>query len=223
MHFKCHSPFLFLSLFNAVTTNSSWMITTDTCTHASHCSSDLVKLSFAAFVAPTLHFLHRHLISSSNWYLFPTPTGGRSSGSDQSKMFSILFITALPNPFIWRFSMKGFVSWPERYHENFKVFVFFISSKFFRHQTALLVTLIVSRMVKKWDRIPAICTCTITIIIVQLIGNIGSAFLKVIELHYSGLRFTIIFGYSWNWSHCRQHKDILASSGFCFHWISCYI
>ena len=37
--------------------------------HISYCSLDLVKLSFTAFVAPTLHFSHLRLISPSNGYL----------------------------------------------------------------------------------------------------------------------------------------------------------
>ena len=111
-----------------------------------HCSLDLVRLPFTAFAGPTSHFLHRRLISPSNWYHFLTPPGGRTSWSDLSKTFSILCITAVFNPFIWRFSMKGFVSWLERFHENLKVFVFFISSEFLRHQTVLLLTLTISRM-----------------------------------------------------------------------------
>ena len=114
--------------------------------HTSHCSLYLVKLSFTAFVAPTSHFLHRSLISPSNGYLFPIPPGGRSSWSDLSKAFSSLCINAVPNPFIWRFSMKVFVSWLERFHGNLKVFAFFTSSKFFRHQNVLVLTLTVSIM-----------------------------------------------------------------------------
>ena len=130
IHFKCHSPFLFLSLFNAVTTNSSWMITTDTCTTYFTLFFRFSQVILYCFCCSNLAFLHRRLISPSNGYLFPMLPGGRSSWSDLSKTFSILCITAVPNPFIWQLSMKGFVSWLVRLQEYLKVFFFYIKQIF---------------------------------------------------------------------------------------------
>ena len=68
------------------------MITRETLVpHASHCSLDLVKLSFTAFVAPTSHFLHRRLISPSNGYFFPMPPGVRSHEVTCLKLFLEFF------------------------------------------------------------------------------------------------------------------------------------